>query len=182
MKMGCEASFCVCVKPFFGILANESISSCLFSFRNLLPKKISTVCNSSTLQLVRKEKKKRSTVKIESYFNLANPKSVLPSEFPGSLHTCSRYLKFAKNIMEYFSSDKLSSFIVRKSLENTLKIHSSNICTNDKSDIKKTIRCLEFPWHVFLFLSLGRLWGKSVFFWDSWYLEGIARQLYVWKV
>lgn len=135
--------------------ANENISS-VFLFRNLLPWKISSVCNSSTLQLVRK---KNLTVKMESYFNLANPKPVLPSEFPGSLGTCSRYLKFAKNNMEYLSSDKLSLCIGRKALENTLKIHSSNIYTNDKSDIKKTTRCLEFPRRVFLFLSNNSILG-----------------------
>lgn len=61
--------------------------------------------------------------------------------------------------MEYLSSDKLSLFIGRKALENTLKIHSSNIYTNDKSDIKKTTTCLEFPNHVFLFLSYNSILG-----------------------
>lgn len=95
---------------------------------------------------------------MESYFSLANPKSVLPSEFPGLLGTCSRYLKFAKSILKYWSSDKLSLFVGKKALENTLKIHSSNIYTNCTSDIKIT-RCLEFPRHVFLFLYHNSFFG-----------------------
>lgn len=136
MEICCEDSFCVYVKLFFGILANENISShlCFHSGTSFHRKSALSV----TLPL----SKKRLNVKIESYFNFANPKSVLPSEFPGSLGTCSRYLKFAKNIMKYFSSDKLSLFIGRKALENTLKVHSNSIYTN----INLTLRRLQDVW------------------------------------
>lgn len=47
----------------------------------------------------------------------------------------------------------------RKALESTLKKHSSNIYRNDKSDIQKTTRCLDFPRNVFFFLPGNSILG-----------------------